>query len=328
MAYTPAGLLTSSATLGHLQAVLYKRKGLDILQKKFVFRECVMKDTLAKNSGKTAQWYRYQNLGTNTTPATEGTVGTPLTLTTNVLQATVSQYVAFITVSDMLRDTAIDPAIQSASERLGYQAGLSVDTMTRNVIDAQSASTNQSLFSTYLRVADVRAAVHNLQALDVQPYEDNEFKVVAHPFATYDLVNDPAAGGYADIYKYTSPKDSQLVRREDRGLVGHVAGAKIIESTNVKTQSGPNRYRVYIFGNEGVGALDLEGKGPSDVKDPRTQRFAINVIKGEPSIADPAGVIGGAVSYNFAFCSVVLEGPAGIGGTYRYKTLDPQSTLG
>jgi hypothetical protein len=44
-------------------------------------------------------------------------------------------------------------------------------------------------------------------------------------------------------------------------------------------------------------------------------------------VADPEGVISAAVSYNFIFTAVVLDGPAGIGGVYRYKTLDAQSSI-
>jgi N4-gp56 family major capsid protein len=329
MAYQPAGNLTTSAGLAHLAAIYYRKKGLDRLQKKFLFRTACEKDMIQKQVGRTVQFFRYTNFTANTTEKTEGTVGTSLSLTSKILSATVSQYAAFITVSDLVKDTAIDPIVQNAAELLGYQGGLSVDTLTRNIIDAESSSTNQTLLATFLRVADLRSARHQLQASDVQPMDDGEFLVLAHPYATYDLVNDPNASGLADIYKYnTDVKNTPLVRYEDRGLVTHVAGCKVIETTNATTGAGPNTYRVYMFGKGGVAAVDLEGRGPSDVVDPKKQRFRINVIPGKPQIADPEGVIGAAVSYNFIFTTVVLEGPTGIGGTYRYKTLDPQSEIG
>lgn len=329
MAYQPAGNVTSSAGLAHLASVYYRKKGLDRLQKKFVFRDAAMKDMLPKQVGRTVQFFRYVNFAANTTPTTEGVVGTSLSLTSRIVSSTVSQYTAFITVADLLQDTALDPIVQNAAELLGYSAGLSVDTIMRNVIDAESANTNQNLLGTFLRVADLRNSRSSLQANDVLPFEDGEFFAVAHPFVTYDLVNDPAAGGLADIVKYTMPEKSPLVKYEDRGLVTHIAGTRLIESTNVLFTAGsPNKYRVYVFGRNGIGAVDLEGRGPSDVHDPTKQRFRINVVKGEPSIADPEGVIGAAVSYNFVFSGVVLDGPAGIGGVYRYRTIDAQSSIG
>lgn len=329
MAYQPAGNQTSSAGLAHLANVYYRKKGLDRLQKKFVFRDATMKDMLPKQVGRTVQFFRYLNFAANTTPTTEGTVGTSMSMTSKIVGATVSQYTSFITVSDLLQDTAIDPIVQNAAELLGYAAGLSVDTITRNVIDAEAGNVTQALLGTFFRVADLRNARSQMQANDVIPFEDGEFFAIAHPFSTYDLVNDPAAGGLADIFKYTQPEKQPLVKYEDRGLVTHVAGTRLIESTNVKITTGTNnKYRIYIFGKNGVGSIDLEGRGPSDVNDPTKQRFKINVVKGEPSIADPEGVIGAAVSYNFVFTAVVLEGPAGIGGNYRFRIIDAISSIG
>ncbi len=331
MSYQPATNTSNSAGLAHLASVFYKKTGLSRLMKKFVFRDACMDDMLPKAVGKTVQFFRYSNFGTNTTPTVEGTVGTGLSMTSKVLAATVSQYSAFITISDLANITAIDSQVTAASDLLGYQAGLSVDTMTRNVIDDQSAGTNQSLLGTYFRVADLRASRSALQAVDVEPFDDKNFLAVVHPFVSYDLVNDPAAGGLADIYKYTNPTGGPLVKYEDRGFVTNVAGCKVIESTNVKTGTDSNSnttYRVYVFGKGGVGCVDLAGRAPSDVKDPAKQSFKINVVNGGvPSIPDPEGVIGAAVSYNFVFTSVILDGPAGIGGTYRYKTIDAISSI-
>jgi N4-gp56 family major capsid protein len=255
-------------------------------------------------------------------------VGTGISPTSRTVAATVSQYTAFLTISDFLTDTAIDPLVENHADLLGYQAGLSVDTITRNVIDAESSSTNQTLLSAFFRVADLRNSRHALQAIDVQPMEDGQFYCILHPYVSYDLVNDPAAGGLADIVKYTDPKGSPLVKYEDRGLITSVAGVRVVESTNVFTQTGPNRYRAYVFGKDGIGCVDLAGRGPSKVSDPKKQRFNVNIIRPESgSMADPERVIGAAVSYNFIYTAVVLDGPAGIGGVYRYKTLDPQSSI-
>lgn len=326
MAYSPASNLTTSAGLPHVQVTYYKKKALDRLQKKFLFRNACMSDMIPKQEGRTVQWFRYFNLAANTTQSAEGTVGTGISPTSRVVSATVSQYTAFLTVSDFLADTAIDPLVENFADLLGYQAGLSVDTITRNVIDAESASTNQALLGSYFRVADLRNARHALQAIDVQPMEDGNFYAVLHPYISYDLVNDPAASGLADIFKYnTDVKGSPLVKYEDRGTVTTVAGCKVVESTNVYVNG--STYRSYIFGKDGIGCVDLAGRGPSKVTDPKKQRFAVKVGRPEASVADPEGVISAYVSYNFIFTAVVLDGPASIGGVYRYRTIDATSSI-
>ena len=327
MAYSPAGNTTGSASLAHLASIFYKKKGLDRLQKKFLFREACMADQIPKMSGRTCQWFRYSNLAASTTPTTEGTVGTSQSMTSKIVSATVSQYTSFITVSDLLEDTAIDPIVTSASELLGYQGGLTVDTITRTIIDNEFASCTLTAQGTYNKVADLRNARSQLQAVDVEPMADGNFLAIAHPFTTYDIVNDPSAGGLADIRKYTNP--AVLNTYDDRGTITVVAGCKLIESTNVLITAGsPNTYAMYIVGKNAIGAVDLEGRGPSKVVDPSKQRFQVKVIRGGNSIADPEGVIGAAVSYNFIYTCAVLEGPTGIGGAYRLKQFRTASSIG
>lgn len=327
MAYTPAANLTSSATLPHLQSIYYKKTGLDRLMKKFVFRKPCMKDSIPKANGRTVQWFRYNNLSSQPVPTTEGSVGTPQTITSKVLAATVSQYTGFINLSDYLIDTGIDATATNAAELLGYQAGLTVDNLTRTIFDNEYSGCAMTPIGTYFGVVDLRNARHQLQALDVQPFEEGEFYVYAHPFVTFDIVNDPQAGGLADISKYnTNVKDSPLFKYEDRGVVTHVAGCRVEESTNVKVTGG--QYTVYVFGKGAVGALDLEGRGPSNVTDPAKQNFKINTIKGAPSIVDPEGVIGAACSYNFVFTTAVLEGAQGFGSVYRMRQFRATSSIG
>jgi N4-gp56 family major capsid protein len=330
MAYTPVseGMRSTSTNLAHLASVFYRKKALDRLTKKFQFDKATMKDMLPKASGRTVQFFRYNNLSENTTPKSpEGSVGSPTFVSSRTVSASVSQYTNFINVSDMLVDTAIDPIVQNTAELLGYQAGLSVDTITRSIIDAESTSTDISLTGSYLKASDFRSARARLTGLDVEPMDDGYFLAIAHPYVTFDLVNDPSANGLADIAKYTSVPGWQN-KPEDRGQLAIVGGCKIIESTNVNLTAGtPNKWRVYVFGKGGIGSVDLEGRGPSRIVDPKKQRFNISVIRGEKSIYDPEGVISAAVSYNYVFTVVVLEGPAGIGGTYRYKTMDAPSSI-
>ncbi len=325
MPYGPAGNFTGQSGQAHLASVFYRRKGLDRLQKKFQFRAGLTTDVLPKQQGRTIQWYRYNNLAPSDTQTPEGVIGTSLAMSSNVVGATVSQYTSFISISDLQLDTSIAPEIQNASELLGYRAGLSVDNMTRNVLDAENAGCSQTLLGASMTVSDLRAVRTNLQARDVRPLPDGYFLAIMHPFITYDLVNDPTANGLADIWKYTDPEKGAGIKYEDRGTIGNIAGCKILESTN--TFSSGNSYRSYFIGDGAVTAVDLEGRGPSKVVDPTKQKFMINVIQPGKYGADPEGVIGAYVSYNFVFTTVVLEGPAGIGGTYRMRQIDAASTI-
>lgn len=326
MAYTPTSMTTATPGLAHVQQILYKKKALDRLQKKFIFRQVCDPDVMPLNSGRTAQWYRWDNLAANTVPTTEGTVGTGLTISSNLLTATVSQFSNFISLSDFVVETAPDGLVGAAAELLGYRAGLTVDTLTRLVIDKEFTSVSQPPGATYLRLNDLRTVRHLLQGVDVQPFEGNQFFCISHPYNTYDVLNDPNVLGYPDSIKYTDKSGGAMNNAPDRGHLVDAGHCMIYESTNVAT-SGSNRY-TYIFGKGAVGTLDLEGRGPSKVVDPRKERFSIITRTSQGgALYDPEGVIGATVAYNFKTTAIVKEGPAPIGGTYRFKIISAPSTI-
>jgi hypothetical protein len=108
------------------------------------------------------------------------------------------------------------------------------------------------------------------------------------------------------------------------GEAGKMAGCRIVKSTNVSTTgTAPSaKYYTYIIGKGAVGAIDLSGVGPTNVTNPDTQAFKINVIKGGPQIADPEGMIGSAVSYRFVFAVKTLDS-----STYRYRIVYSDSSI-
>jgi N4-gp56 family major capsid protein len=319
MAYAPASNTTGTPSLTHLATVYYERKALDQLTKIFRFRQCCMPDVLPLRSGKTVQFYRYTLLAANTTPATEGNVGTGIPLGTTTISATVSEYANYVTISTLLEETAIDPITENAAFNLGYQAGLTVDTIVRTEFDSNASNVQIATLGTSLGAADARRAVALLKGSDVHPMEDTgDFYMIAHPYVIYDIVSDNTAGGFIDVNKYMS--NEAILNNE----VGKLGGCRVMESTNVGTSgSAPSqKFNVYVIGQGAVGAIDLAGVGPTEVEDPQKQSFNINVIKGGPQIADPAGMIGSAVSYRFVFVAKALDTTV-----FRYKIILADSSI-
>ncbi len=342
MAYTPASITTASPTIAHLATVYYKTRALDNLKKKFIFSEAALMDSIPRQSGKTVQWFRY--IPSAVVPTTivakdgfEGSVGTGIAATSTIVSATVSQYTDFMSVSDFLKDTAIDPIVENVSDMLSYRAAYVVDTITRTEIDSPSTGlittstgAGLALLGSNFRAGDARNARHQLQGLDVQPMDTgiakNQFFGVIHPYVSYDLVNDPAAGGLMDIYKFTDP--TAFIKNEDRGAVANVGGVKFFENTNVKSQTSASvdYWRVYIFGKNAYGVVDLAGRAPQRITDPSKERFSLNVIQGKPDLADPEGVIGALVSFNFKFAAKLLDAP-NLQGQFRYRMFDCPSSI-
>jgi N4-gp56 family major capsid protein len=320
MAYAPAGNMTSTGTIAHLATVYYQRRGLSQLKKRFRFLSATQPDELPLRNGVLIQWYRYGLYGANTTPSAEGTVGTSLPLTTSTVRATVQEYSDYVSLSKLLVETAIDPIASNAAEQLGYRAGLSVDTITRIEFDSvASTATDFTTLGAYATVNDIRKAVAVLKGADVRPMDsDDNFLVICHPYVTFDIMSDNTAGGFIDITKYGAPE------RNFTGEVGKVYGARIVESTNVGTSgTAPNvLYMAYVVGQGAVGAVNLQGAGPSNVSDPEKQSFRINTFSSGPNPADPEGKIGSYCSYRFVFATKILDT-----STYRFRRIKCDASL-
>lgn len=320
MAYTPATNTTATSGISHLATVYYERTGLDVLRKKTIMSMLADPSVraLPQNNGKTVQMYRYSSFSSNTSTKTEGTVGSGLSLSTNTISATVAQYADFLTFSDMLVDTAIDPIVENGVKELSYRAALSTDDIIKAEVD--SAATSVSLLDTYFSVKDLAHVATLFQGVDAQPFSNGVFPCIAHPYVTFDLVNDPAMGGFLSMVTPDASAQGadRLNSREDRGFVLQKHGVSVYESTNVTVDATatPDTHNIYYAANEGLGIIDLAGRGPSRVMDPKKQQFSVNVSRSLGSDkADPEGVIRAFASYNFVFVAKALDG-----GTRLKKT--------
>ena len=324
MAYTPASNNTTTASLTHLATVWYNRKALDQLMQMFRFLGATEPDIIPQRNGKTVQWFRYSLLPANTTPSTEGTVGAGLSMTSTTVSATVSEYSDFATLSSLLKATAIDPIVENFAKQLGYRAGLSVDTITRNEFDTNSSAVLSTLGPSYTS-DDGKRAVALLRAINVSPRAGDMFVGIIHPYVVYDLQSDNTAGGFIDQARWNNPEIlAKYAQNLGQGIIGASGGVMYKTSTNVTTSgTSPNvLYNTYIVGTGAVGSVDLGGRGPSRVENPKTQNFKINTIQGGPQIADPEGKIGAAVSYYFVYVAKTLDST-----NIRYRIIQADASL-
>jgi N4-gp56 family major capsid protein len=317
MAYAPAGSTTQTASLLHLATVYYERRSLDRLEAMFRFYQVCEPHPIPQGSGRTIQMNRYTLPGFNTNPASEGVIGAPIPQATTIVTATVEQYSDFMSASALLEETDINPTNDRMADDLSYRASGTVDTIIRTEIDSNTTALTSTL-GAYLSAADFKANVALLLGINVRPRFDNYFFSVIHPYAVYDLISDNTAGGFIDALKYTAG------RQVLQGEVGEIGMCRLLTSTNVGTTgTSPNvLYYTYIMGMGGLGIVDLSGRGPEGVVDPRKERFKLNMVKGGPSPADPVGEIASYVSYRFVFSAKTLDST-----NLRFKIVKADASL-
>jgi N4-gp56 family major capsid protein len=333
MAYQPASVLTSTSGLSHLASIYYDRVAVENLKPNLPFVAVTSRRKLPDRNGRTIQLFGYDLLPADTTPGTEGSVGTGIAPTTSIRNVTVNQYFNFASFSDILVETAIDPIVENTAAEMGFMAALTANTLAKMEFEAQAASDGYTRLTAQdaqetLSASLVRMAVFRLRGMDVRPQADGLFAGIVHPLAAFDLMNDNVAGGIIDILKYHKEGAEELMRGVQGYRVIDIAGVRFIETTTTTTMvgatgtptAGQTLFGTYVIGQDAVFSVSL---GATEI--PEQRNFQLIVRNWEPSAADPARVIGASCAYNFKYAA--LRVPQAFGLHPRFMVIQMPSSI-
>lgn len=260
--------ITSTSGLNDASAIFYDRKLLTRLMFQLFLQESAEKRTLPKGNGTQIQFLRPQNLAAITTPLSEGVNPDGQAWQSTKILSTPVQYGGYLAYSDRLMLEAYDNITEAMHDVLGYQAGLSLDTILRIAltgnVTTQFTGTAVSEATTSVVVAafDFRKAAKKLKTLAVLPFEDGCYHAVVHPANSADLQADTAAGGWLDVNRYVSIADEH--HKVLVGELGKLVSCRFQESQNILTGTGAasaTTYHSFVFGQQGVGAVDVANQG-------------------------------------------------------------------
>ena len=256
--------LTSSAGLTDEMKTYYSDYLIDNAQPKLVHDQFGQKHPIPKNGGKTIEFRKYSPLSKLTTPLQEGVTPDGQSLSMSTVEATVAQYGGYITLSDMLLLTAIDNNLVQATKLLGAQAGATLDTITRevlnggtNVIFSGGKDAREDLdASSVLTVDDIKKAVRKLKSQNAEKI-NGDWVGIINPDVSYDLTNDPA---WKDVKTYSDPEDIY------EGEIGKLYGVRFVETTEAKVWAGAGAggravYSTLILGDNAYGTTEITGGG-------------------------------------------------------------------
>ena len=248
---------TGTETLSTEMKTFYSDYLIDTAAPKLVHDQFGQKHPIPKNGGKTIEFRKYEPLPKLLTPLTEGVTPDGQSLNVSKVEATVGQYGGYVTLSDMLLATAIDNNLVQATKLIGNQAGATLDTITRDVlnggtnviyaggVESRSALTSESK----LTVDDIKKAVRALKVQNAQKIGDS-YVAIIHPDVSYDLTNDP----HWQAVKDYDPKDWY------EGEIGRIAGVRFVETTEAKIFEG-GVYSTLVLADDAYGVTEIEGGG-------------------------------------------------------------------
>jgi len=253
---------TATPSLSPEMKTYYSDYLIDNAVPKLVHDQFGQKHPIPKNGGKTIEFRKYSPLPKLLTPLTEGVTPDGQSLTVTTVEASVDQYGGYVTLSDQILLTAIDNNMVQATKLLGNQAGATLDTITRevlnggtNVIYAGGVSDRGSV-TDKLSVDDIKKAVRALKTQNAEKIGDS-FVAIIHPDVTYDLTSDPTWQAVKDY----DPKDWY------EGEIGKIAGVRFVETTEAKIFEG-GIYSTLILGDNAYGVTEVEGGGLQHIAKP------------------------------------------------------------
>lgn len=263
--------VTTDSGLSAENKTFYDRALLESAKPNLIHSQFGQKRPIPKNGGKKIEFRRYGALPKALTPLTEGVTPDGRKLTVTAIEAEVHQYGDYVALSDVLDLTAIDNNVMEATKAIGNQAGLTLDTITRNILQAgtnvqycpkigasgatTAVTSRADIDATCkLTVDEIKKAVATLKANNV-PKISGSYVAIIHPYAAYDLMSDPA---WEEMHKYTTTDNMY------EGEIGRIAGVRFVESSEaliVKTSTNPAVFCTLVLGENAYGITEVTGGG-------------------------------------------------------------------
>ena len=262
--------VTTDTGLSKEMKTFYSDYLIDMAEPNLVHDQFGQKHPIPKNGGKIIEFRKYDSLPKALTPLTEGVTPNGQKLSMSVITSNVQQYGGYIELSDILLLTAIDNNLVQATKLLGSQAGRTLDTITREVLnggtnvqyaEGQVAARNslvggQASGNHYLTVDAVRRAVRFLKVMNAPKINGNYVGII-HPDVSYDLMSDPK---WVNVKTYSDPDGIY------EGEIGKIEGVRFVETSEAKVfegagASGVDVYSTLILGADAYGVTEITGGG-------------------------------------------------------------------
>ena len=249
MASGPNGNITGSSNVTYVQAA-YDRMAYFSLRPELIFDQLADVKSVNQSMPGSSVTFTIQNdLLPAVTPLSQSTDITTQTLSNSQIVVSLAEYGSAVTTNAVLRGESyveIDPIVANV---IGYNAGVSIDSVARNALslggtqfkNAGAATLSTSLATNIANVAalstgatatynDILGAQKTLRAQSVAPF-GSYYAAVIHPDVAYDL---QLTNNYLNPHQYAQPAEIWA------GEVGALNGFRFIETPRAQVYGAPS----------------------------------------------------------------------------------------
>lgn len=296
--------------------------------------------TLPTNSTQTAKFRRYflngatGSAGTGngdfyiplaTTPLVEGVTPTGSQLANQDYTATLSQYGDFVTITDVVADTHTDPVLAQATDILGEQAALTVETTRFNIL---KAGTNvfygnnvagRGDVITAITLADQRRVTTALNRQNAKKITsvvastpdfntksvEAAYMAIVHPDLETDIRTMSGFKPVADYGPHTTPMEGEIGSVEQVRYLSSTVFAPFEDAGGTAVTNGlrfttsntaADIYPVLFFARDAFGIVPLKGKSA----------MTPMVVNPKPQAGDPLAQRG-TVGWKLYTTTIILQ---------------------
>jgi N4-gp56 family major capsid protein len=283
-AYTPgetitaAGPLSISASAPAIDITVgsqFVTKAYDLavypaLRPQLIFDQFAsVRATRLTHRGGSVRFSFVDDIADQTTPLLENLDVDSVSMTSKALSVSMSEYGTAVTTTNLLRGTSMIPIDPIVAERVGYNAGKSIDRLAKVALDVASvtyddaSTTNiQEIGSsaTYLNSYLLQEGVSLLEEANVRPFNSEAYVLVVSPKQAQHLKAENTNQGWRYV---TSRNEGAGMNSIYRGEIGMYEGVRIVVNNNLGASNV-----AYLMGAEALAKVhsDAPGFGPN----PRT----------------------------------------------------------
>jgi N4-gp56 family major capsid protein len=184
------------------------------------------------NPGQTVTFDVINDLAPISSTLTETNDVTIVSMSDAQVSVTLGEYANAVTTTALARAFDYIPVNPLVANVLGFNAGLSQDTIARNAVQAGTnviyqggvAGRTSIAAGTNLTGSTIMQAVANLRTNNVQEFDDGQYRAIIHPLVSYDLRRSTGAGGWNDVHVYSAPQGIF------NGTIGTFGGVTFMEA--------------------------------------------------------------------------------------------------
>jgi len=195
------------------------------------------------------------DIAEQTTPLLENIDVDSVTLTSKALTVSMREYGTAVTNTALIRGTsmiAMDPLI---AERVGYNAGISIDTLARTALDTTSVTYDDGSTGSVGSIGNaasglsgdyLREGVALLRAANVRPLRGGNYVAVISPYQAQQLMSDTTDTGFRWMVGYAGGQGT-AGNSIFMGEVGTYEGVRLVVNNHLTNQG-----KGYLLGAEAL----------------------------------------------------------------------------